>query len=74
MLQTDNNEELSKILAMLLDLRESYDKIIEEDIASTVSTDNNIATVRGGSRLIYDDMIILEISEKVEKVRNEIIQ
>jgi len=75
LLQTYNDAEVLTVLTMLEDLQISFNKIKEdEEKTSSVITESGVTTVGGGTTLVYDSDIIIEIAKKAEKIRNEIIQ
>lgn len=75
LLQTYNDTEMVHLTEMLIDLQKSFNKIEEKEAENTVTTsESGIATIGGGPALVYDENVIMEITDKVEKIRNEIIQ
>jgi len=76
LMQTYDNEDIKNISNQLLDLKKSFDKITEDRNETTLTNDkeNNETVIGGGNTLNFDNATIFEISDKIEKIRNGIIQ
>lgn len=71
---TYDNEHVNGIKAHLQELQTVFNKIEETEAESTVSNEDEIAVIGGGSTLNYTPEIIFEIAITTEKIRNEIIK
>jgi hypothetical protein len=69
-----DNAEVDAIVQKMQTLQLVYGKIEETEAEATVSDDGGMPTIRGGSTLTYDAQTIHEITDVIEKIRNEIIQ
>ena len=74
LLATYDNEEVKQLASKLNNLKAIYDKISEEESETTVEETDGVTTIGGGSSLSYDKETIIEITNEIEKIRNEIIQ
>lgn len=76
LLESYDNSSVAEVRDQLKELKTSFDQITEEDAESDVDVNNSgeVATIGGGISLKYDIATINEISEKIESIRNEIIQ
>ncbi|GAB4254255.1 MAG: hypothetical protein Kow0079_10410 [Vicingaceae bacterium] len=70
-----NNEEVNRIKNKLLDLKTAYDKIVETEGEVEITTVDSIKTsiIDSSIELKFTDEIIMEITEKIKQIRNEII-
>jgi hypothetical protein len=70
-----NNEEVIRIKNKLLDLKTAYDKIVETEGEVEITTVDSIKTsiIDSSIELKFTDENILEITEKIKQIRNEII-
>jgi len=69
-----DHPEVEKIKVNLKELKLSFDKITVETTETTVSNADDMATLDGGTSLVYDKEIILEIAANVKTIRDEIIE
>ena len=69
-----DHAEVDKIKEKLNQLKLSFDKITTETTETTVSNEDEMATLGGGTSLIYTEEIILEIAQNVKTIRDEIIE
>ena len=69
-----DNAEVDDVAQKIRTLQMVYDKIEESDEEATISNDGGVATIGGGSTLTYEAQTILEITDVIQKIRNEIIQ
>jgi hypothetical protein len=69
-----DNAEVDAVAQKMQTLQLVYEKIEEKAGETTVSDDGVVTTIGGGSTLSYDTQTILEITDVIEKIRNEIIQ
>jgi len=73
LLGTYEGGEIETMAEKLTDLKLSFDKF-EEVSEESVVEEGEVATIGGGTYIKYDEATIIEIADKVEKIRNEIIQ
>jgi hypothetical protein len=69
-----DHPEVEKMKANLQKLKLSFDKIQSSTSATSVSNNEDMATIDGGTTLTYSTEKILEIAETVKSIRNEIIE
>lgn len=69
-----DHEEVDIMKVHLQNLKASFDKITTETSETSVTSENEIATIGGGSSLSYTPENILEIAATVKTIRNEIIE
>ncbi|MCB9363873.1 MAG: hypothetical protein H6587_04820 [Flavobacteriales bacterium] len=69
-----DHPEVDKMKIKLQNLKTSFDKITTETTETTVSTNNEMATIGGGSTLTYTKENILEIAATVKTIRDGIIE
>ena len=69
-----DNSDVSDIAQKMKTLQLVYEKVEETDAEATVTDNEGVATIGGGSTLTYDKGTILEIAGVIEKIRNEIIE
>ncbi len=69
-----DHPEVEKMKIKLQKLKTSFDKIKVETSETSVSNNEDIATIDGGSSLSYTPENILEIAATVKTIRDEIIQ
>jgi len=69
-----DNAEVTNLEQKMRALQAVYNKIEEVEAETTVSDDDGTPTIGGGNMLSYEAGTILEITEEIEKIRNEIIQ
>ena len=74
LLSTYDADDVKNVAQKLEGLKTIYDKISEEDAETTVENNAGVTTIGGGSFLYYEKGTIIEISNEIEKIRNEIIQ
>jgi hypothetical protein len=74
LLSTYDADDVKNVAQKLEGLKTIYDKISEEDAETTVENNAGVTTIGGGSSLSYEKGTIIEISNEIEKIRNEIIQ
>lgn len=73
LLETYDNEGVAEVVGQLKELQIIYNKIGIETGETTVSESEGVATIGGGNTLTFDPEIIFEISNAIQKIRNEII-
>jgi hypothetical protein len=69
-----NHEETVKLKEKLLVIKASFDKITVSNTSTSVSNNENVAVISGGSSLQYTPEIIFEIAQNIKTLRNEIIE
>lgn len=69
-----DHPEVDKMKVHLQNLKASFDKITSKTTETSVTSENEIATIGGGSSLSYTPENILEIAATVKTIRNEIIE
>lgn len=69
-----DHPEVEKMKANLQKLKLSFDKIQSSTSATSVSNNEDMTTIDGGTTLTYSTEKILEIAETVKSIRNEIIE
>jgi hypothetical protein len=74
LLSTYENNDVKEVAEKLQNLKVIYDNITEEEEEITVDNTEEVATIGGGSTLSFEKGTIFEITEEIEKIRNEIIQ
>lgn len=73
LLSSYNDAEVKKLADKLAALKDSFDKIEEQEAEATV-TEGETPTIGGGTTLAYSADNILEIATTAENIRNEIIK
>lgn len=73
LLSSYNDAEVKKLADKLAALKDSFDKIEEQESEATV-TEGETPTIGGGTTLAYSAENILEIATTAENIRNEIIK
>lgn len=73
LLSSYNDAEVKKLADKLAALKDSFDKIEEQEAEATV-TEGETPTIGGGTTLAYSAENILEIATTAENIRNEIIK
>lgn len=73
LLSSYNDAEVKKLANKLAALKDSFDKIEEQEAEATV-TEGETPTIGGGTTLAYSAENILEIATTAENIRNEIIK
>ncbi len=68
------NVGVVELAKRLQEMQKVYSKIEETDAETTVSNADGVASIGGGSMLTYQPETIIEITNTIEKIRNEIIQ
>ena len=74
LLQTYDNADVKVLEQNMRTLQLVYNKIEVEETETSVSDDKGVATIGGGSTLVYETGTILEITDVIEKIRNGIIE
>lgn len=74
LLASYDNAEVSAMNQKMKMLQMAFNKIEEVEAETTVSDDGGSPTIGGGSTLTYDPSTIIEITNVIDKIRNEIIQ
>ena len=74
LLATYKDVDVNNLSQKLAALKAVYDKIEEDEKEATVTNDDDMPTLGGGSTLKYESATIFEIATETEKIRNEIIQ
>ncbi|MBV6484905.1 MAG: hypothetical protein KFKLKKLM_01443 [Flavobacteriales bacterium] len=69
-----DHEETIKLKEKLLVIKASFDKITVSNTSTSVSSNENVAVISGGSSLQYTPEIIFEIAQNIKTLRNEIIE
>ena len=74
LLSTYDNAETGVVEKNMRALQMLYNKIEETDGEATVTNDEDVPTIGGGSTLTYKVGTILEIADLIDNIRNEIIK
>jgi len=74
LLATYDNTEISGMSQKMRTLQMIFNKFEEEETETTVTDDGGIPTIGGGTTLTIKLATILEITEVIEKIRNEVVQ
>ena len=74
LLESYDNAEVSAMNQKMKTLQMVFNKIEEVEAEANVSEDGGTPTIGGGSTLTYEPSTIIEITNVIDKIRNEIIQ
>lgn len=74
LLDTYESEDLKTTSKNLKELQLVFNKIEVKEGKTTIENNNKVTTIGGGNELVYDPLIISEITTVIQKIRNEIIQ
>lgn len=74
LLITYDNAELKDVGRKMSALQMVFNKIEADKAETTVSNDNGVSTIGGGGELKYEVSTIIEITNVIDKIRNDIIQ